>query len=171
MKIPLVKHWDKYLLQLLGIPCFKVIFKYMHIRQLREAAPRDNWWRLQGRVQRPDRRPEWKLPGFSPPHFPPDPKVTGRRGMSLDTCFGPAIMAVFVRKPEKNSSGFISSGNGCHTCLMTMRKGRVWWGRQHLKAGEHLWGFDCLGLSCTSDTAEWSQFCKNNVPSVRRQKD
>ena len=66
--------------------------------------------------------------------------------------------------------GFISTGNGCHTCLMTMRKGRVWWGRQHLKAGEHLWGFDCLGLSCTSGTAEWSQFCKNNVSSVQRTK-
>ena len=64
------------------------------------GAPRGNWRLPPKRGQRLGRKPGWKLPGFSPPHSPPDPTDANRKYRFFGTCFGPAIMAVFVRKPK-----------------------------------------------------------------------
>ena len=66
----------------------------------RVGAPRGSWRRPPGRAQRQERKQGWTLPGFSPPHSPPDVKVMNRKDGFFGTCFGPAIMAVFVRKPK-----------------------------------------------------------------------
>ena len=73
--------------------------KFMH-QLFREAGPRCSWKQPPRRVQRRGRRQGWKLPGFSPPHSPPDPTDANRKYRFFGTCFGPAIMAVFVRKPK-----------------------------------------------------------------------
>ena len=135
-----------------------VLFKTMH-QPFREGAPRGSWRRPPRKVQKRERKRGWKLPGFSPPHPPPDPEVIKTElWYLLRSCDHGCICQETWLILWFSLQFFLIY----ERYLMTMKRERGWRGRQHLKARSLLWGSDFLGQGCTSGTEEWSQFCNNN---------